>query len=150
MTAVVEAAHDRVERCKTAVNAALIKADTKAIALTAASGTMLAIAAQALAGTGAVGPARAGLTVAAGMWAAAMLAALAALFPHLGGDHGFVRWARMTPAECAAEVEEPGQDDGPRAVVSLSRLGMVKYRLIQAAIGLLIVSLVPLAAGWLV
>ncbi|GAB7053179.1 Pycsar system effector family protein [Catenuloplanes indicus] len=133
LTGPVEAAHARVEQ-------QLAKADTKAgIVSTSAVAAVAVFAAAAAATHGSV---RAGLVTAAVGAFAALGATLSALWPRLGGDHGFVRWAGMAPDALAAElVESPPVDAA--AVVGLSQTAWRKNRAIQAAIVLLFVA--PLA-----
>lgn len=136
---------------KSEVNAALVKANTLGIAAAQSSGGMLAIGASVLAASSVARSARTGLVVAAVVWALAMLAALGSLWPWLGGDHGFVAWARMAPIQLLADSDQqaPSEIQDARAVVHLSRLAMVKFRLVQASYGLLGSSLLPLGCGWL-
>jgi hypothetical protein len=126
-TTAVEAAHTRVE-------AQLAKADTKAGIV--ATSALAAVAVFAAAGAASHADVRAGFVAAAVGAFVALGATLSALWPRLGGDHGFVRWARLSPERLAAELADaPLVDAG--AVVGLSQTSFRKNRCIQVSIAIL-------------
>ncbi|WP_033338927.1 hypothetical protein [Catenuloplanes japonicus] len=132
-TSAVKAAHATAE-------AQTAKADGKAGIASAAAVAEIAVFAGA-AGI-AHGDVRAGFVAACVGGFFALGAVLASLWPRLGGDHGFVRWAGMDPDALAVELAE-APPVSTRAVVDLSQTGLAKNRFIQMSIVLLFAA--PLA-----
>ncbi|MEN3308973.1 MAG: hypothetical protein V7603_5175 [Micromonosporaceae bacterium] len=128
------------------VRAELNRMDTKANTLLGWSGTAAALGLAALS--------QVHLPVAAavlGWLAVAQIAAAvgllaAAIQPKLSGDHGFVRYARVEPADIADVLAAIPEGD-PDALVWLSRRVRDGYRHVRAAVFLLLAALPTAAAA---
>ncbi|MFI5839479.1 Pycsar system effector family protein [Catenuloplanes sp. NPDC051500] len=126
--------------------AQIAAADGKATALAGIAGTMLTLASVGLSIGTLPGPVRAGGWTAAAVWLTAVGVLLLALRPNLNGDHGFVRWARMTHVEIRADLRAPDPigDTESRTVAWLSQASVRKHRRVRLAVDLLLTS--PAAA----
>ncbi|GAB7039677.1 MULTISPECIES: Pycsar system effector family protein [Catenuloplanes] len=122
--------------------AQIARADGKAQAIGAIAGTMLSISAAGLSITALPSPVRAGGWTLVAVWLVSVGLLLLALRPDLAGDHGIVRWARLSLNELRAELNtaDPIRDTEARTVAWLSRAAVRKHRRIRLAIDLLIAS----------
>ncbi|MFI1865814.1 Pycsar system effector family protein [Streptomyces jumonjinensis] len=134
------------------VKAEIARTDTK-------TGLLLAFIGAVLAGVGTLAkdvhphlPAAAAVAGGAGVGlligAAGLL--LRAVRPNLGGGGGFPHWARLTPSEISAELE---QDRRAQDIAALSRIAVAKYRRLRRAVdlvcvgGVLLIAAAVIAAG---
>ncbi|MFI1867374.1 Pycsar system effector family protein [Streptomyces jumonjinensis] len=69
---------------------------------------------------------------------------LRAVRPNLGGGGGFPHWARLTPSEISAELE---QDRRAQDISALSRIAVAKYLRLRWAVDLVCVGGVLLIAA---
>ncbi|MDR7278959.1 Pycsar system effector family protein [Catenuloplanes atrovinosus] len=122
--------------------AQIARADAKAQAVAGFAGTMLTILAAVLSLAALPAPVRAGGWALVAMWLVAVGLLLLVLRPNLAGDHGVVRWARMTHVEIRGDLDaaDPIRDTEARTVRWLSRVAVRKHTRVRLAIDLLIAS----------
>ncbi|WP_139128788.1 Pycsar system effector family protein [Micromonospora nigra] len=136
-----------------AVEAQLARADGKAALLIGLTGAAAVAAPGVITGAhlSAVAAVPGWLAAAAMVGAAGLL--LAGVRPALGGGHGFVRYARMSPAQLLQDVDAlAGPEESARRLADLSRIAVAKYVRIRLAVDLALVGLAlgvaATIAGW--
>ncbi|GAA2579588.1 hypothetical protein GCM10010435_65980 [Winogradskya consettensis] len=127
------------------VRAELARVDAKAGTLLALAGTAFTVALAVFTRAHLPGPAVATGWISTGLIAAAVAVLALAIRPNLDGDHGFVHYAQLAPADLGAEFAALTEHQHTAllldALAGLSRAAFGKYRRVQLAVDLLLAAL---------